>query len=364
MEISTEVVMTRLQWGSISGEQIHYLVANGSTTGLTISGQAFRVVRRAGKATIQKLSPKWQALTEDGQSLGRFHTLKTAEKAAERYYRERSKATNPQEGRQHEQNGTVPNPDNPVSEYQKVVDAAVLDFNTPGMDFSPHDEVRKYIPTSNYHDAYTITYHTMYWAGKPPEKLRRSRGHSWKFELRGSEFTVWVDDPRDHRNGVRGFHAQEQRLNRNPEKEEVKPWMMGYRVQLHPGTDAWMRGDRYGEVVKLGKRYLHVKMDKSGRTLRVPPELVTWEERAVRNPDFKPGDAVVIDADMRWPGTRSETWYVMTDAKRAEYAAWPGSGGPENIKNLVVISKLSPDHPAPFHEGASAILPFRLTKAS
>ena len=153
-------------------------------------------------------------------------------------------------------------------------------------------------------------------------------------------------------------------LAKNPEKEEVKPWMLGYRVQLHPGTDAWARGDRYGEVVKLGRRHLHVKMDKSGRTLRAPPELVTWEERAVRNPDFKPGDAVVIDADMRWPGTRPETWYVMTDAKRAEYAAWPGSGGPENIKNLVVISKLSPDHPAPFHEGARAILPFRLTKAS
>lgn len=50
---------------------------------------------------------------------------------------------------------------------------------------------------------------------------------------------------------------------------------LNQRVQLHPGTDAWMQGDRFGLVVKIGRKYLHVKMDRSGRTLKVTPESVT-----------------------------------------------------------------------------------------
>jgi hypothetical protein len=45
----------------------------------------------------------------------------------------------------------------------------------------------------------------------------------------------------------------------------------GMRVEMHPGTDRWMRGDRYGEVIKVTRRYVHVKMDKSGRTVRTVP---------------------------------------------------------------------------------------------
>lgn len=40
------------------------------------------------------------------------------------------------------------------------------------------------------------------------------------------------------------------------------------RVEVHPGTDAWMQGDRYGEIVKLGTKYAHIRMDRSGRLLR------------------------------------------------------------------------------------------------
>jgi hypothetical protein len=41
---------------------------------------------------------------------------------------------------------------------------------------------------------------------------------------------------------------------------------VGNRVQIHPAADAWMQGDRYGEVVKVGRSIVHVKMDRSGRT--------------------------------------------------------------------------------------------------
>ena len=53
------------------------------------------------------------------------------------------------------------------------------------------------------------------------------------------------------------------------------------RVQIPAYTDRWMMGDRYGEVIKTtrGKVHknrwgepeeiAHVKLDKSGKTLRV-----------------------------------------------------------------------------------------------
>jgi hypothetical protein len=42
----------------------------------------------------------------------------------------------------------------------------------------------------------------------------------------------------------------------------------GDRVELHPGCDAWMQGDRYGEIVDLQEEYAAVLMDKSGQILR------------------------------------------------------------------------------------------------
>lgn len=47
------------------------------------------------------------------------------------------------------------------------------------------------------------------------------------------------------------------------------------RVQLHPGLDDWMRGDRYGEIVKEGRGRVWVKLDKSGKTKRYPADMVT-----------------------------------------------------------------------------------------
>lgn len=46
---------------------------------------------------------------------------------------------------------------------------------------------------------------------------------------------------------------------------------VGDRVQAHPATDTWMRGDRYGTVSKIGRKHIHVKMDRSERTIRFTP---------------------------------------------------------------------------------------------
>lgn len=46
----------------------------------------------------------------------------------------------------------------------------------------------------------------------------------------------------------------------------------GQRVQTHPATDAWIFGDRYGTITKIGYKYIHVLLDRSGRTLAFRPK--------------------------------------------------------------------------------------------
>jgi hypothetical protein len=50
---------------------------------------------------------------------------------------------------------------------------------------------------------------------------------------------------------------------------------MTHRVEIPAYTDRWMMGDRYGEIVKEGRRnkggalIVHVRLDKSGKTVKV-----------------------------------------------------------------------------------------------
>jgi len=61
----------------------------------------------------------------------------------------------------------------------------------------------------------------------------------------------------------------------NEKHSELAAFGVGDRVELHPATDTWMMGDRYGSVIKITRSRVHVKMDKSGRTMRVHPALIT-----------------------------------------------------------------------------------------
>jgi len=49
---------------------------------------------------------------------------------------------------------------------------------------------------------------------------------------------------------------------------------LGSRVQAHPACDCWMMGDRYGTVVKITKKSIHVKMDVSDKTRRFKKDLL------------------------------------------------------------------------------------------
>lgn len=51
----------------------------------------------------------------------------------------------------------------------------------------------------------------------------------------------------------------------------AQDYKIGDRVQLHPATDAWMSGDRYGTITRVGTKFYHVAMDRSGRVLRMSP---------------------------------------------------------------------------------------------
>lgn len=46
------------------------------------------------------------------------------------------------------------------------------------------------------------------------------------------------------------------------------------RVQLHPATDAWMAGDRYGVIVGIGRKRVHVKCDRSHKIRKVSRALL------------------------------------------------------------------------------------------
>lgn len=51
---------------------------------------------------------------------------------------------------------------------------------------------------------------------------------------------------------------------------------LGTRVQVPAWSDAWMKGDRYGEVAGFGRGdIVKIKMDKSGKTLRFAQSDVT-----------------------------------------------------------------------------------------
>ena len=50
--------------------------------------------------------------------------------------------------------------------------------------------------------------------------------------------------------------------------------LIGTRVELSPSTDWWMRGARYGTIVRAGKTYMRVKLDATGRVVRIHGDLL------------------------------------------------------------------------------------------
>jgi hypothetical protein len=53
------------------------------------------------------------------------------------------------------------------------------------------------------------------------------------------------------------------------------PKLIGFAVdlpvELHPETDLWKRGYRTGTIVKVGRKLIHVNVDRLGRVVRLVP---------------------------------------------------------------------------------------------
>ncbi len=56
------------------------------------------------------------------------------------------------------------------------------------------------------------------------------------------------------------------------ERYHISDFSIGTRIEIHPATNRWMMGDRYGEVKTIGRKVLQVQMDRSGKTIRVHPD--------------------------------------------------------------------------------------------
>lgn len=60
---------------------------------------------------------------------------------------------------------------------------------------------------------------------------------------------------------------------------DLDDFRSGTRVEAHPVTDLFMRGARYGTVVKVGTKMVHVKFDKLKLPVAVRPANLLVVER-------------------------------------------------------------------------------------
>ena len=106
-------------------------------------------------------------------------------------------------------------------------------------------------------------WHTMF-----PIEIRRIVADEWasefEAEYKNGSYESMLPKKYQAANVEKSQKAQDQRL-------AAMGWYVGQRASMHPATDAFMMGDRYGDVVKVGKTKIHVKMDRSGKVRQVSP---------------------------------------------------------------------------------------------
>lgn len=64
----------------------------------------------------------------------------------------------------------------------------------------------------------------------------------------------------------------------------VADFKVGQRVELHPGTDRWMMGDRLGVVSRMSASHVWVKLDVSRKTLPFNPENILTKNNDESSP--------------------------------------------------------------------------------
>jgi len=106
------------------------------------------------------------------------------------------------------------------------------------------------------------------WHEMFPKDVRRIAASEWRDEFEAEYPNGTYDNmlPKKYQGGgvAKRQAAQANRLATNA-------FLKGQRVQMGAHTDAFMMGDRYGDVVKIGQKLVHVKMDRSGKVRKVSP---------------------------------------------------------------------------------------------
>jgi hypothetical protein len=104
------------------------------------------------------------------------------------------------------------------------------------------------------------------------ERLTQGRDGEYAFQFIGAALRYWGKSPE----GMVDFGAPGMAVC-NGLRALDGPLATGFfkperRVELHPATDRWMMGDRYGEIVRVKDGLVHVRLDKSGKTFRFKPD--------------------------------------------------------------------------------------------
>jgi len=99
-----------------------------------------------------------------------------------------------------------------------------------------------------------------------------------QLDFRGEILTTKVDDPFGWVYRVKALSTSKagEIFTVRHSQGSVIAWpahdlFKGTRVVAHPATDAWMSGDRYGTVIQVGTKYIHVRMDRSKKVRRFHP---------------------------------------------------------------------------------------------
>jgi hypothetical protein len=50
-------------------------------------------------------------------------------------------------------------------------------------------------------------------------------------------------------------------MNDGYDSYRIEHFREGMRIELHPATDLWLAGARYGTVVRVGREKVHVALD-------------------------------------------------------------------------------------------------------
>lgn len=55
---------------------------------------------------------------------------------------------------------------------------------------------------------------------------------------------------------------------------ELNQLKVGDRIQMHPASDRWMSGDQFAEVLRVGRKLVLVRFDRSKHEVNVHPRNV------------------------------------------------------------------------------------------